>query len=244
MSTNREKFVPGEYYHIYSRIILNTPEFKDNQVAERLALIFLVANSMKSSEIFQYLRNNNNSPQEKILEIVRQGEKIIDILCYSIMPDHYHLLLREKKENGIYRFMHKCNTSIAKYINVKKDRVGPLFESRFKAKHVDSNVYLLHLSAYIHLNPLDFLIGKTWREHKIRDWNSARKKLLGYPWSSLEFYINENSKNPIISGANIIKKQFVNNQDYESFMRDWAEEELPSEMKSFLENREPKPGVG
>lgn len=223
----KEKFVPGEFYHIYSRIVFNNPEFKSYKNAERLALNFWIANSTISEKLFQYLRNSRNSKinREKLREIMKQGEKIVDVVCYSIMPDHYHLLLRERKENGIFTFIHKCNTAVAKYINTRNERRGPLFESRFKSKHINTNKYLLHLSLYIHLNPLDFITGRAWREHGIKNWNSIKTKLFKYPWSSLRFFIS-NTDDCIVSGTDILKNQFENHKDYEKFLQDWSEEDF------------------
>ena len=142
------------------------------------------------------------------------------------MPDHYHILLKEKIENGITNFVHKCNISVAKYINIKTERRGPLFESLFKSKHIATNDYLLHLSLYIHLNPLDFLVGKQWREHKIKNWDQVKNKLINYPYSSLKNFIDINYENKIISGTKIITEQFKNAKEYESFLREWSEETL------------------
>jgi len=231
-TVRKEKFVPGEYYHIFSRTILNVPEFKDKRNIEKLAQAFLIANSTKSTEAFQFLRNNKDEPIEKAIEITRSGEKLVDVLCYVIMPDHYHLLLKERGENGIIKFISKCNTSIAKYINIKKDRSGPLFESRFKSKHIKSNEYLLHLSLYIHLNPLDFLINRDWRNHKLKDWQIAKEKLFNYPWSSLKSFIDKKHKNFILSGTKIIKDQFDNEKDYELFLREWSEQSS-NEIKDY-----------
>ena len=172
----KEKFLLGEYYHIYSRIILNVPEFENKDNANKLAQTFLLANSTNSGKAFDYLRNNINISLKDALKISKSGEKLTEVLCYAIMPNHYHFLVKEIREKGITDFIRKCNTSIAKYINTKTGRKGPLFESRFKSKHIHSNDYLLRLSVYINLNPLDFLIGKDWRENKIKDWESARKK--------------------------------------------------------------------
>lgn len=232
VTIRKEKFIPGQYYHIYSRVIFNIPEFKPTKNAERLALNFLIANSTNSEEVFRYLRNNRNVSQDKIQEILKNGKKIVDIICYSIMPDHYHLLIRERKENGIINFVHKCNTSVAKYINIRNERRGPLFENRFKAKHINENNYLLHLSLYIHLNPLDFLTGKEWREHGVKDWKSARVKLLKYPWSSLNAYL-EKENNPITSGTDIIAEQFDSKEDYENFLRNWSKGEI-EELKDVI----------
>jgi putative transposase len=202
------------------------PEFKDGKNSERLAQAFLIANSTKSSEAFLFLRNNKNVTINDAIEIIRQGEKLVDILCYAIMPDHYHLLLKERKEHGITNFIHKCNISIAKYINIKESRSGPLFEGLFKAKHISTNEYLLHLSLYIHLNPLDFLFGKEWREHEIKNWNLVKNKLFNYPWSSLKAFIDENHEDKIISGTEVLLDQFKNKKEYELFLQEWSGESL------------------
>lgn len=223
-----KNFTPNEYYHIYSRTILNTSEFKNNRNCKRLVQAFLLANYTKSTGAFQYLRNHKEATLQEALGIAKKGEKLVDVLCYVIMPDHYHLLLREAKENGISEFIRKCNISIAKYINISKERKGPIFESRFKSKHIDSNEYLLHLSLYIHLNPLDFISNKTWRNHELKNWSIQKKQLLDYPWSSLNFYLNYRKNDPVISGNEIISNQFKNHKEYESFLQEWSEASINS----------------
>lgn len=227
----KEKFAPGEYYHIYNRTLFNIPVFKDAKNCARLMQAFLLANSTKSSQAFEYIRNNSKPTTvvgliDKALEIARNGEKLVDVLCYAIMPNHYHILLKENIENGITNFVHRCNISVAKYINTKTERRGPLFESLFKSKHIAKNDYLLHLSLYIHLNPLDFLVGKQWREHKIKNWNQNRNKLINYPYSSLKNFLDATYENKIISGTEIITEQFKDAKEYESFLREWSEEAL------------------
>ena len=233
----KEKFTPGEYYHIYSRVILNLQEFKDFNNAKRLAQALLLANSTKSGQAFDYLRNNKNSASamKKAVEISRQGEKLVDIICYVIMPDHYHFLLRELKDRGISDFIRRCNTAIAKYVNIKNKRSGHLFEGNFKAKHIDSNEYLLHLSVYIHLNPLDFLENRGWRNHKLKNWKSNKEKLLNYKWSSLKHFLDDNFNDPIISGVEIILDQFKNRKEYELFLKDWSLYSLESISDFIIE---------
>lgn len=224
----KEKFAPGEYYHIYNRTIFNTPLFKDKSNCNKLIQAFLLANSTKASEAFLFLRNNKNASIEDALEITKNGKKLADVICYAIMPDHYHLLLREKLEGGITSFIHRCNISVAKYINTKMDRRGPLFESLFRSKHIATNNYLLHLSLYIHLNPLDFLVGKQWRKHGLQNWNQIRNKLVNYHYSSIKSFLSKNCNDKIISGTEIIKGQFKNKKEYESFLREWSEETFDS----------------
>jgi len=230
----KEKFVAGEYYHVYNRILFNTPLFKNTGNCDRLSQAFLLANSTQSTQAFQFLRNNQNATIEDALEIAKSGEKLVDVVCYVIMPDHYHLLLKEKINGGITSFIHKCNISVAKYINIKTKRRGPLFENLFKSKHIANNEYLLHLSLYIHLNPLDFLEGKQWREHKIKNWDQVKDKLIYYPYSSLKNFLNKNPKDKITSGIEIITNQFKNIEEYELFLRNWSGESQDYTLDNFI----------
>lgn len=226
-------FVPGEYYHIYNRTIFNIPEFRDNRHADRLTQAFLIANSTESTKAFQFLRNHKDATIEEAVKISKSGEKLVDILCYSIMPDHYHLLVKELKDNGVSNFIRKCNISIAKYVNIKNDRRGSLFESRFNSKHINTNEYLLQLSLYIHLNPLDILSGKNWRTHELKNWQTEKEKLLKYPWSSARAFLDYDYKDQIISGAEIILNQFKDRKDYEVFLQEWSEDTL-NQIKDFV----------
>lgn len=227
----KETFFPGEYYHVYSRTILSLPEFKDFKIAQKLANSFLLANSTESTKAFEYLRTYNKATFAKSVEIAWNGDKFVDVVAYAIMPDHYHLLVKERIENGVSNFLQRCNTSISKYISIKKERRGPLFEGPFNAKHIDSNEYLLHLSLYIHLNPLDFLDSKNWRKGNLKNWKSKKSKLLKYPWSSLKSYIFDDYDDWILSGTKIIKDQFKNGKkysekDYEKFLKEWSKGSL------------------
>ena len=117
----------GEYYHIYSRIILNVPEFENKDNANKLAQTFLLANSTNSGKAFDYLRNNINISLKDALKISKSGEKLTEVLCYAIMPNHYHFLVKEIREKGItdfYKEMQHLNSKVYKHKNRKK---GPAF---------------------------------------------------------------------------------------------------------------------
>lgn len=94
------------------------------------------------------------------------------------MPNHFHLLLKQTENGGITEFLSKISNSYTKYFNNKNHRVGPLLQSEFKAVLIETDEQLLHLSRYIHLNPVvSYLV----------------KDLSLYPWSSYKEFINYSS---------------------------------------------------
>ena len=82
-------------------------------------------------------------------------KQLDEILVFTLMPNHFHLLLRQKKTNGITKFMQKVCTGYAMYFNRKNERVGGLYQGRFKAVRVDRQEHFQYLSHYIHTNPLE-----------------------------------------------------------------------------------------
>jgi putative transposase len=84
---------------------------------------------------------------------LEKGEPLVDIGSYCLMPNHFHLLLHQRQEDGISRFMQKLTTAYTMYFNIKNKRTGVLFQGRFKSKHAAEDRYLKYLLSYIHLNP-------------------------------------------------------------------------------------------
>src|SRR3989338_8438467 len=115
---------------------------------------------------------------------------LVDIHAFCLMPNHYHLLLSPRVKDGVPRFMKKINMGYAKYFNIKNDRKGALFESRYKSILVESESHLMYLPHYIHLNPLDLHMPE-WRDGKLRSAASAIKFLENYRWSSFPDYTGE-----------------------------------------------------
>ena len=101
----------------------------------------------------------------------------IDLVCYCLMPNHYHFVLKQKSEATITTFMHRLLTSYAKYFNVKYNRVGYLFENRFNAKLIDTQEYLVDLSRYIHVNTAK--VVSTLRQVEEYAWSSCAEYVLG-----------------------------------------------------------------
>jgi len=117
------------------------------------------------------------------------------------MPNHFHLILTPLVENGIQKFMRKVGTGYAMYFNEKYKRSGSLFENRYKAILINSDSYFLHLTRYIHLNPVK-LLYPDWKERKVK-WGKIEKFLKDYRWSSLPFYLG------IVKNSNILNSKLI-----------------------------------
>ena len=131
------------------------------------------------------------------------SRKTVEIICHCMMPNHFHLLLQQKVEGGITEFISKLSNSYTKYFNTKNQRLGPLLQGEFKAVHVQSDDQLIHLSRYIHLNPL---VGY------------VTKSLDQYPWSSYLEYTDKEKTNFFLK--EIILGQFKSIPEYIQFVLD------------------------
>lgn len=121
------------------------------------------------------------------------------------MPNHFHLILKQLTDNGVSRFVSNVSNGHAKYFNAKHRRVGPLYQGPFKAVRVETDEQLLHLTRYVHLNPVTaFLIEP--------------KDLENYSWSSLGEYLGK--KNKGICTVELVRNFFKNNDDYRKFVFD------------------------
>ena len=214
------KFIPEHYYHIYSRGVEKRKIFLDDNDYLRFLLLLYLTNSTENIRLSNYFRmykkekdknKTKTSEQPKgLLKKVKRNiyelftiprkETLVSIITYCQMPNHFHLLIREKKEGGIPKFMGKLLTSFSKYFNIKYERSGSLFVNPFKAKHIDlTKNYFNYLFAYIHLNPVK-LIDPKWKEDGIKDMKKAKKFLENYRYSSYLDYLGvERLESAIVS---------------------------------------------
>ena len=118
---------------------------------------------------------------------LERGEPLVDLCAYCLMPNHFHLLVRERSSGGISRFMQKLTTGYTMYFNTRRERTGALFQGRFKAEHAKEDRYLKYLISYIHLNPVK-LIESKWKETGIVNRKRAETYLEQYRWSSFGDY--------------------------------------------------------
>ena len=123
------------------------------------------------------------------------------------MPNHVHFLLKQLLDNGISKFMAKITNAFSHYFNVRHERVGHLFQGNFGAVRIEDDNQLIHVSRYIHLNPVtSYLI-------EIGDIDN-------YEYSSYPEFIGKRSG---FSNTNDVLSYFKNIEDYKKFIKDQAD---------------------
>ncbi len=205
-------FSEGEYYHVYNRGVEKRDIVLSQSDNERFLRLLFLANGDRP---FKY-KEIEDLPLSK----VDRGEPLVAIGAYCLMTNHFHILVKEIQEGGLSRFMEKFTTGYSKYFNKKYDRVGPLFQSRFKAEHVNRDEYLKYLYAYIHLNPVKF-IHPEWKEHI----NPAQAKthLESYRYSSYGDYSGIMREESLILSKEEFPDYFMEVREFEDFLNDWLE---------------------
>lgn len=158
----------------------------------------------------------------------RERKRIVDIHAWVLMKNHYHLLLTERVDGGITKFLRKLNVGYAKYFNEKYDRVGTLFQGRTKKVHVKTEPHFLYIVNYIHFNPLDYLNGaREWREKHVESAPRAVEYLEKYRWSSFPDYLGKPNFPSIITT--------------DTFAHAFGKDGYADEAKRFLKALAPSP---
>lgn len=204
-------FAPGEFYHLYSRGTEKREIFLEDYDFRRFVKFLYIANNQSPVTLREM--------PASAFDLARDAT-LVDIGAYCLMPNHFHLLLKEKADGNISKFMRKLLTSHSKYFNRKYKRTGTLFESKFKAKHVSGDDYLKYLFAYIHLNPVK-LIEPKWKETGIKDITKAKKYLASYEPSSYKDYLDQGRGPGKILNKKAFPEYFDTNRDFEAMIHDW-----------------------
>jgi putative transposase len=146
-----------------------------------------------------------------------QRDPLVKILCYCLIPNHFHLLLKEIKEGGISKFMQKLGVGYTNYFNLKHQEVGRVFQGPYKARIVNEEIYLKYLSVYIQvINVLELFPGGL--PEVIKNLNEAMKFVDNYSFSSYPDYAG--LRNSLIIDKDILGGIFFEPEDYKKFVRD------------------------
>lgn len=210
--------ITNEIYHVYNRGVEKRNIFRERVDYIRFIHDLFEFNDTNPAPEFsrRYTPKDSNVGFRK--SHIKPGEKIVEILSFCLMDNHYHLLLRQIKDGGISSFMRKLGIGYVNAFNAKNERVGPLFQGRYKLKHVDREEYLRHLVCYIHLNPLKFL--RKFNESRKMDLKRTWDALNSYRWSSHLDCLGEDNFGSVIE-KKFILELFDGPAGYKEFVRDW-----------------------
>ena len=192
-----KKFVENGYYHLYNRGVEKRNIFLD----EHDYAVFL---SLLKRYLDPTIAYKGSDPHPL--------SKEIDLLVFCLMPNHFHLFAKQKTITGITKLIRALCTNYVMYFNKKYDRVGTLFQGKYKAVMVENDIYFLHLSRYIHLNPYP---GSDPREYK---------------YSSYSYFLGD-KKSEWLKPAEILaffktaqRVYMKNHSSYQSFVDDYRED--------------------
>jgi len=206
----------GKFYHVYNRGVEKRDIFIDDKDYLRFIHDLYEFNDQDAVLNLNFRFNSNYGVPTSIVVAEKKKRKLlVEILCFCLMPNHFHLILKQRVANGISLFMQKLGGYVY-YFNLKYKRVGPLFQGKFKALEIDNENYLLHLSRYQHLNSVE-LIEPGWKEEGIENWKKVKKFLESYRWSSYLDYIGVKNFPSIIS-QELINSYFKKSKEYKDFV--------------------------
>lgn len=220
MSERKIAFSEGEFYHVYNRGNSKQVIFQTNEDYSRFVRLMYLSNSDTPFKI-EYLQRSEF--------LFQQGDPLVAIGAYCLMPNHFHILVTPLVQDGLSKYMQKLATGYSMFYNSKYDRTGALYEGKFKARWVDSDIYLKHLFSYIHLNPVK-LIDPTWKDQGIKDAEKAFDFVVKYKHSSLQDYFEQalpvRKESEILNKA-VFPEYFTSSIDIKRELFDWLNFDLP-----------------
>lgn len=213
MSRNLELSI-GEFYHLYNRGVEKRRIFLDKKDHLRFIVLLYVVNGTTTIHLSNYQSTKTN------FFLLPRGETLIDIGAYCLMPNHFHLLIREKNENGTSLFMQRLLTAYTMYFNKKYSRTGVLFEGTFKAAHADEDQYLKYLFSYIHLNPIK-MFEPHWKEKGIKNKKRAERFLSSFQYSSYLDYAGKERGQKVILNRSAFPEYFGMLNSVKAVTHEW-----------------------
>ncbi len=195
-----------QIYHIFNRGVEKRPTFTSQSDYKRaLTTLRYYRFSQSSIKLSRILSMSETERQSVLSDLESKHDVLIDILAFCFMPNHFHFLVKQRQDKGISTFMSQFTNSYTRYFNTKNDRVGPLFQGIFKAILVETDQQLVHLSRYIHINP-------------VASYVIEKNRLLNYQWSSLPQYVGSTQSS--LCNDELILSFFNGRGGYADFVAD------------------------
>lgn len=223
MTYRRLIFANKQFYHIFNKSVGNAPIFvRKNDLKRAFSLInFYRFKPQISYSHFQRLNEEVKRIKEKL---IFTSSPLVEIHAFALMPNHFHFLLRQLQDDGIPLFISNMQNSFAKYFNTLYERRGSLFCEMFKAVFIESEEQLVHVSRYIHLNPVtSYMINK--------------EELDSYIYTSFSSYTR--NQNLGFVTTDVILERFKDGGRYREFVYDQVDYQRKLEQIKHLTFEKP-----
>ncbi|MDD3374608.1 MAG: transposase [Candidatus Omnitrophica bacterium] len=175
MTTLRKNpLVKGKIYHIFNRSIAKFVIFNDEKEFARMLETVKYYQSKDCGDSLSHfikMKESEAVNRQNKIKIKLLSDKLVDIIAFCLMPTHVHFVLKQLKDGGISIFMSNIQNSYTRFFNLRHQRKGPLWEGRFKSVLVEDDEQLLHLTRYVHLNPVTAGLVE-----KPKDWFASSYK--------------------------------------------------------------------
>lgn len=177
-----KNYKPNNYYHIYNKGIDGRKIFEDDSDY----LLFEKLLEQYTSPLLKWEKGPYKSLKPSTIQRLEAMNlhSEIKVVAYCLMPDHFHLLVHQKSADGITKLMRRINTGYVMVFNKKRSRSGPLFETNYRAVLVEGQEQLLHMTRFIHLNPVSRIVRRFGPVETVTGTNPS-----DYDYSSFSHYI-------------------------------------------------------
>lgn len=216
----KEPFTVGSYVHVIKRGSRGANIVIDDADRWRFILMLRHFNDEYVSENWfrelmdEKIANTLNRPS-----VWTKQKKIVNILCYTLLDNHFHLLLQEIEEGGIAKFMQKLGIGMTNSFNQKYKERGSLFQGAYRSRTVEDDVYLRYVSAYIQVKNSFELYQGGIKEASV-NFDKAYNWVANHPYCSLGYYAGTR-KSPLIDTS--LLNEIFTPSEYKSFSRDFID---------------------
>lgn len=214
------RLAPDEHYHIFNRGVEKKTIFHDSRDYYRF--LFLILSFQSSKPLKNLSRLLEDFVQHRVLHTKDEmlKNRMVELVAFCVMPNHFHLILKEVKEGGISAYMQRVLNAYGKYYNTRYEKSGHVFQGPYRAVHVESDKQLLYLATYIFRNP-----------RELSQWLNKENK---YPWSSYQDFITENRWGEFLMPG-IILEQFKTSEKFCDFVESSPAKVVKEEL-AYLED--------
>jgi len=217
------QFVNGEIYHVFNRGVEKRIIFQ--QISDYFRFIFCLyelndKNLIKMRDRIKQRKERKHTGCTRA-SFSKKRKPLVEVIAFCLMPNHYHLVLRQVTDNGISLFMKKLGDSYVGYFNEKYSRkgMGSLFQNRFKAIHVETTEQFQSLICYVFTNPVG-LLEKAWKEEGVKNSQKAIKYIESYKWSSYPDCIGKKNF-PSVTKREFLFEVFGSSGNIKKSVEDW-----------------------